>query len=49
MYETLSGFAQTFGLVLFVLAFGLVLVYALNPAAKARFDDAKKIPFKEED
>jgi cytochrome c oxidase cbb3-type subunit 4 len=49
MYESLAHFAQTWGLVLFVVAFGLVLAYALNPAAKAKFDDAKNIPLKEED
>ena len=49
MYETLSSFAQTWGLLLFVLAFILVLVYALNPRNKKKFDDAKKIPLEDED
>lgn len=49
MYETLSQFAQTWGLVLFVIAFGLVLVYALNPRNKKKFDEAKNIPLNEED
>lgn len=49
MYETLSGFAQTWGLVIFVVAFALVLLYALNPRNKAKFDEAKNIPLKEED
>ncbi|VAW03872.1 hypothetical protein MNBD_ALPHA05-253 [hydrothermal vent metagenome] len=49
MYETLSQFAQTFGLILFVVAFALVLVYALNPRNKKSFDEAKRIPLDEED
>jgi cytochrome c oxidase cbb3-type subunit 4 len=49
MYETLARFAQTWGLVIFVVAFALVLLYALNPRNKAKFDEAKKIPLKEED
>ena len=49
MYETLASFAQTWGLVIFVVAFLLVLFYALNPQNKARFDEAKNIPLKEED
>ncbi|MFN3959532.1 MAG: cbb3-type cytochrome oxidase subunit 3 [Parvularculaceae bacterium] len=49
MYETLARFAQTWGLVIFVVAFALVLLYALNPRNKAKFDEAKNIPLKEED
>lgn len=49
MYETLARFAQTWGLVIFVIAFALVLVYALHPRNRAKFDDAKNIPLKEED
>ncbi len=49
MYETLTRFAQTWGLVLFVVAFALVLIYALSPKNKKRFDEAKNIPLKEED
>lgn len=49
MYETLSSFAQTGGLLLFVLAFGLVLFYALNPKNKKDFDEARNIPLEEED
>lgn len=49
MYETLAGIAQTWGLVLFVIAFALVLLYALSPRNKKKFDDAKNIPLTEED
>ena len=49
MYETLSGIAQTWGLVLFIIAFVLVLIYALNPRNKEKFDHAKRIPLEDED
>ena len=49
MYETLSHFAQTWGLVLFIIAFALVLFYALSPRNKKGFDEAKNIPLNEED
>ncbi|MEL6360322.1 MAG: cbb3-type cytochrome c oxidase subunit 3 [Pseudomonadota bacterium] len=49
MYETLSSFAQTWGLLLFVLAFVLVLIYALNPRNQDKFDHAKDIPLKDKD
>ena len=49
MYETLSSFAQTWGLILFVLAFVLVLIYALSPRNQRKFDQAKQIPLNDED
>lgn len=49
MYETLSRIAQTWGLVLFVIAFALVLVYALNPANRKKFKDAARIPLEDGD
>lgn len=49
MYETLSSFAQTWGLVLFVFAFILVLIYALSPRNQKSFDEAKRIPLDDED
>ncbi len=49
MYETLSSIAQTWGLLLFVLAFVLVLIYALNPQNQRGFDEAKQIPLDDED
>jgi len=49
MYETLSSFAQTWGLLLFVLAFILVLIYALSPRNQSKFDQAKNIPLNDED
>ena len=49
MYETLSHIAQTWGLVLFVIAFALVLLYALSPRNRKSFDEAGKIPLNDED
>ncbi len=48
MYEKLASFAQTGGLLLFVLAFVLVLIYALAPGNKKRFDHARRIPLEDE-
>ena len=49
MYETLSSFAQTGGLILFVIAFVLVLIYALAPANRKRFEHARQIPLQDEE
>ena len=49
MYEFLSQFAQTGGLLLFIAAFILVLIYALNPKSKRDFDSASMIPLNEEE
>jgi cytochrome c oxidase cbb3-type subunit IV len=47
-YDDVSYFSQTWGLVyLFVLFVG-VLIYALRPGARAKFEDAAQIPFRED-
>jgi cytochrome c oxidase cbb3-type subunit 4 len=48
MYENLASFAQTGGLILFVIAFALVLVYALRPANREEFEAARRIPLEDE-
>ncbi|MEM9705218.1 MAG: cbb3-type cytochrome c oxidase subunit 3 [Pseudomonadota bacterium] len=48
MYETLSQIAQTWGLILFVVAFLLVVYYALSPNNQKDFDEARNIPLDEE-
>ncbi len=48
MYETLAKFAQTGGLLIFVVAFLLVLAYALSPNKKEQFEQAARIPLDEE-
>ncbi len=45
MYDFLASFAQTGGLLLFVGAFVLVLVYALAPGNRNRFRRAADAPF----
>ncbi|NRA28949.1 MAG: cbb3-type cytochrome c oxidase subunit 3 [Parvularculaceae bacterium] len=49
MHVLLSDIAQTFGLVLFVVAFALVLVYALAPSNRSTFDRAALTPLDTED
>ncbi len=47
-YMMLAGFAQTWGLLYFVSVFVLVLVYALWPKSKTRFDEAARMPLRED-
>ena len=47
-YESVSYFAQTWGLVYLVVLFAAVLVYALRPGNRKKFEDAARIPFKED-
>ena len=49
IYTSLAHFAQTWGLVLFVVGFGAVVVYALSPSRKKQFEDAAKLPLEEDD
>lgn len=48
MHEFLSDLAQTVGLLLFVLAFVLVLIYTFAPANRKTFDRAASLPLDEE-
>ncbi len=47
-YSSLAAFAQTWGLVYFVVLFLAVVAYALWPSNRKRFDDAAHIPLREE-
>ncbi len=47
-FENLLHFAQTWGLIYFIVIFACVLVYALRPKARQTFEDAANIPFKED-
>lgn len=49
MYETLSSFAQTWGLLLFIALFGMVLAYALWPRNQEKFDEAARMPLRDDD
>ena len=47
-YRMLAEFAQTWGLLYFVALFLGVLVYALAPSRRARFDAAARMPLQED-
>jgi cytochrome c oxidase cbb3-type subunit 4 len=47
-YRAVSVFAQTWGLAYFAVIFTLVLVYALWPSRKKQFDEAARIPLRED-
>jgi cytochrome c oxidase cbb3-type subunit IV len=47
-YKQVAEFAQTWGLLYFVLIFLGVVAYALWPSNKKKFDDASKIPLRED-
>ncbi len=44
MYETLSRFAQTGGLIYFFVLFAGALAYALWPKNQQKFDEAAQLP-----
>lgn len=47
-YQSVAAFAQTWGLVYFAALFLAVLVYALWPSRQAAFDEAARMPLKED-
>jgi cytochrome c oxidase cbb3-type subunit 4 len=47
-YKAVAEFAQTWGLVYFVVIFVMVLLYALWPSRKKQFDEAARIPLRED-
>lgn len=47
-YMQVAKFAQTWGLVYFVVIFAGVLAYALWPKNRERFEDAANIPLRED-
>ncbi len=47
-YLALAHFAQTWGLAYFVAVFLLVLVYALWPSRQRQFDEAARMPLRED-
>lgn len=47
-YRALAEFAQTWGLAYFVMIFAGVLAYALWPSRKQQFDEAARIPLRED-
>ena len=47
-YRALAEFAQTWGLAYFVVIFAGVLLYALWPSRKQQFEEAARIPLRED-
>jgi cytochrome c oxidase cbb3-type subunit 4 len=47
-YQAVAEFAQTWGLAYFVIVFALMLLYVLRPSRKTKFDEAARIPFRED-
>ena len=47
-YEALARFAQTWGLLYFFIVFLVVLVYALWPSRQREFDEAARMPLRED-
>ena len=47
-YRMLAEFAQTWGLLYFVTVFLSVLVYALWPSRQGQFDEAARMPLRED-
>jgi cytochrome c oxidase cbb3-type subunit 4 len=47
-YRALAEFAQTYGLVYFVMVFSIVVIWALWPGNKQRFDAAARLPLRED-
>jgi cytochrome c oxidase cbb3-type subunit 4 len=47
-YRAAAEFAQTWGLVYFIGVFAAVLIYALWPSRKRQFDEAARIPLRED-
>jgi cytochrome c oxidase cbb3-type subunit 4 len=47
-YRALAEFAQSWGLVYFVSVFVAVLAYALWPSRQQQFDEAARMPLRED-
>ncbi len=47
-YQTVSGFAQTWGLVFLVVMFLIALAYALWPGNRDRFSRAAQLPLEDD-
>ena len=47
-YRALAEFAQTWGLAYFVAVFLMVVAYAMWPSRKGKFEEAARIPLRED-
>jgi cytochrome c oxidase cbb3-type subunit IV len=48
-YQSLRTFADSWGLVFMALAFALAIGWALRPGARPAQDDARMIPFRDDE
>jgi cytochrome c oxidase cbb3-type subunit 4 len=48
-YEQLSAFAQTSGMIYFIVMFAAVCLYVFWPKNRGKFDKAARIPLENED
>ena len=48
LYKTLAEFAQTWGLVYFVVLFAIAVAYAFWPSRRRQFDAAAQVPLRED-
>ncbi len=48
MYEQLAHFAQTWGMIYFFLIFAGALAYALWPSKRQQFEEASRMPLRED-
>jgi cytochrome c oxidase cbb3-type subunit 4 len=48
MYKAAAEFAQTWGLIYFLIVFALALGYAFWPDSKDRFENAARLPLRED-
>ncbi|MEQ8432918.1 MAG: cbb3-type cytochrome c oxidase subunit 3 [Oceanicaulis sp.] len=49
MYDPLSNFAQTWGMIIFIVLFAAAAVYAFWPKNQDKFDEAARIPLEDAD
>jgi cytochrome c oxidase cbb3-type subunit 4 len=47
-YQAVAEFAQTWGIAYFAIIFAAVVLYALWPSRKKQFDEAARIPLRED-
>ncbi len=47
-YMIFANFAQTWGLAIFVILFAIVLIYALKPSNRERFERAARTPLEKD-
>jgi cytochrome c oxidase cbb3-type subunit 4 len=48
-YEAAAHFAQSWGLLYFFLIFVAVVIFVMRPSVKARYEDAARLPIREDD